>query len=171
MGATTGIDGTVEDTCSRNVACGSMSLFTSFCSGGGADGSNGFLNCVPGATRFFVVSSLSGTTHGPHNSDVGLRCVPSPSGGCCSELTILLLSHTVLQFPAQKTLHIIHELYSHYQSAGSFTARGSVNVKQEPGPGVPVTSMRPCCASTICLTIARPRPEPPVAREREASAR
>ena len=61
--------------------------------------------------------------------------------------------------------------YTNILCAGSFAASGSVNVKQEPNPGVLVTSMRPCCASTICLTIASPRPEPPVAREREASAR
>src|ERR1041385_4499488 len=44
-------------------------------------------------------------------------------------------------------------------SAGCFSGKKSVN--SLPSPGVLFTSICPRCASTICLTRARPRPAPP----------
>jgi transcriptional regulator with XRE-family HTH domain len=55
--------------------------------------------------------------------------------------------------------------------AQAYLHNGSVKTKQEPSPTSLSTLMRPPCASTICLTIASPRPVPPVVRVREGSAR
>jgi len=49
--------------------------------------------------------------------------------------------------------------------------RGSVKKKQVPSPGVLSTPMRPPWASIKCLAIARPRPDPSSARDRDLSAR
>ena len=53
----------------------------------------------------------------------------------------------------------------------SYWGWGSVKVKVEPWPYSLVTVTWPPCASTMCLTIERPRPVPPDWRERALSTR
>ena len=48
---------------------------------------------------------------------------------------------------------------------------GSVTAKQVLPSGELVTSMAPRCRFTICLTIASPRPVPPICRDRALSTR
>ena len=48
---------------------------------------------------------------------------------------------------------------------------GRITRKHDPCPGTLFTSIRPPCACTSLCTIVSPIPEPPVARERERSAR
>ena len=48
---------------------------------------------------------------------------------------------------------------------------GSVTVKVEPLPGAESTVISPRCSCTICRTMERPRPVPPVSRERALSTR
>src|SRR6478609_8171557 len=50
-------------------------------------------------------------------------------------------------------------------------AAGSSMVKVDPRPGSDQTDTLPPWLSATCLTIARPRPVPPVARERAVSTR
>lgn len=57
-----------------------------------------------------------------------------------------------------------------YSVGGAFAACGSENPTVTP-PASLDAQTRPPCASTSCLTIVRPRPEPPVARLRAGSAR
>ena len=55
--------------------------------------------------------------------------------------------------------------------AASGGRAGSRRVNVEPPPSVLATSTRPPWLVAMCLTIARPRPVPPVARDRAWSAR
>ena len=48
---------------------------------------------------------------------------------------------------------------------------GSVTVKMLPAPGALAQSTAPRCASAIHLTMERPRPNPPAARDRASSVR
>jgi len=48
---------------------------------------------------------------------------------------------------------------------------GSAKPNVDPTPNALLTQTRPPCASTSCLTIASPRPAPPVVRARDLSAR
>jgi len=50
-------------------------------------------------------------------------------------------------------------------------ARGSHSEKVLPAPGTDTMSRRPWCRSITCLTMANPRPVPPVSRERLLSTR
>lgn len=50
-------------------------------------------------------------------------------------------------------------------------ARGRRMMKSLPAPTSLCTSISPCMAMTMCLTIARPSPVPPMARERPLSTR
>ena len=50
-------------------------------------------------------------------------------------------------------------------------ARGRRMMKSLPTPTSLCTSISPCMAMTMCLTIARPNPVPPMARERPLSTR
>ncbi len=50
-------------------------------------------------------------------------------------------------------------------------AAGRVKPKVAPAPGALRAQTRPCCASIRALTMARPRPLPPVSRRRAASPR
>ena len=56
-------------------------------------------------------------------------------------------------------------------SAASGGRAGSRRVNVEPTPTVLATSTRPPWLVAMCLTMARPSPVPPVARERARSAR
>lgn len=48
---------------------------------------------------------------------------------------------------------------------------GNVMLNTEPSPGRLSTETVPPCASTICLTMASPRPAPPLERARDFSTR
>ena len=50
-------------------------------------------------------------------------------------------------------------------------ASGSMTRNVAPPPGVSTTSTIPLCAATIDETMASPRPDPPVSRVRDVSAR
>jgi len=54
---------------------------------------------------------------------------------------------------------------------GPLPPRGSVTLKVVPSFARLLTLIRPPCASTMCLAMARPRPVPPEPRVRERSAR
>src|SRR5439155_21222771 len=61
--------------------------------------------------------------------------------------------------------------YEEVMKAAPTHARGSVNRNVAPRPGSLLASTLPPWASTIPLTIASPRPAPPVARARDGSTR
>lgn len=52
-----------------------------------------------------------------------------------------------------------------------YPATFSVKANVEPAPGALSAQTRPPCASTNCLTMAKPNPEPPVLRVRDLSER
>ncbi|BAU96948.1 hypothetical protein N24_2686 [Corynebacterium suranareeae] len=56
-------------------------------------------------------------------------------------------------------------------SSGDYSTRGNVMVNTVPSPGVLSTTTVPPWPSTRDLVIARPRPDPPDALDREESAR
>src|SRR5690606_29054358 len=56
-------------------------------------------------------------------------------------------------------------------AAAAASAAGSRRVKVDPEPSLLQTVTSPPCATATCLTMARPRPVPPVSRERAASTR
>ena len=58
-----------------------------------------------------------------------------------------------------------------WQQSPAQLLTGSVKAKVVPWPSVLCTSICPRCASTRALAIAKPRPDPPEARSRAASAR
>ena len=77
--------------------------------------------------------------------------------------------HEMSGFPPFRRAERAENRSSLQSSSGP--ARLNVTVTRVPSPSSLVISSRPRCRSTICLTMARPRPVPPEARLRPGSVR